>query len=109
INSFPTRRSYDLFPIANPGPNQTNNVASTFTFNGTASYANDGATIANFSWNFGDLATASGSTTSHGYAAPGTYTVTLTVSDSFGASGSGATIVVVTNTIIGPPTVPIGL
>ncbi len=41
--------------------------------------------IVGYSWSFGDGATsAAGPTTSHAYAAPGTYTVTLTVTNSNG-------------------------
>ncbi|MFT5060746.1 MAG: PKD repeat protein, partial [Polaromonas sp.] len=39
-------------------------------------------------WDFGDGASASGAQVSHGYGAPGTYTVTVTARDATGlASG----------------------
>jgi PKD repeat protein len=52
------------------------------SFDGSASNDPDG-TIVSYSWNFGDgSAAGSGATTSHVYAASGTYNVTLTVTDS---------------------------
>jgi subtilisin family serine protease len=56
------------------------------TFDGSAS--TDDAGIASYAWSFGDGATASGSKASHGYSAAGTYTVTLTVTDTGGLSSS---------------------
>lgn len=43
-----------------------------------------------YAWSFGDGATGSGRTVSHTYAAGGAYTVTLTVTDSGGKSGTKA-------------------
>lgn len=57
-------------------------------FNGSTSSDPDG-TISSYSWNFGDgSALGTGATPSHTYAAAGTYTVTLTVTDNQGATGS---------------------
>ena len=39
-----------------------------------------------YAWTFGDTATGSGATTSHTYADPGTYPITLTVTDNLGAT-----------------------
>jgi len=65
----------------------------TCSFNGSASRDSDG-TITNYAWTFGDgwstptgAATAS-PTVSHTYAAGGTYTVTLTVTDNGGATNA---------------------
>ncbi len=57
------------------------------SFNGSGSSDPDG-TVANYAWDFGDGSTAStGSpTTNHSYAAAGTYTSTLTVTDNEGCS-----------------------
>jgi PKD repeat protein len=47
-------------------------------------------------WTFGDGATASGADVSHAYAAPGTYTVSLTATDPDGGSATTTTSAVVT-------------
>ncbi|MDN3497515.1 PKD domain-containing protein, partial [Planococcus sp. APC 4015] len=52
-------------------------------FDGTGSADLDGP-IASYAWNFGDGTTGTGATVSHTYAAPGTYQVTLTVTDGQG-------------------------
>lgn len=59
----------------------------TCAVDGSGSSDSDNA-ITDYSWNFGDGATGSGVTTSHSYGAPGTYTVTLTVTDAAGGQGS---------------------
>ena len=63
-------------------------VGLTVDVDGTASSDADG-TIAGYAWTWGDgTPDGSGVTASHTYATPGNYTVTLTVSDNGGATGS---------------------
>jgi len=50
-------------------------------------------TVASYAWNFGDGTTATGVTASHVYATTGLYTVTLTVSDNKGATGTTTQVV----------------
>src|SRR6056297_3201452 len=59
------------------------------SFDGSGSSDSDG-TIASYAWDFGDGSTGSGSTASHSYAAGGTYTVTLTVTDDAGATDASS-------------------
>jgi len=59
----------------------------TVTFDGSASYDDDGSIIA-YNWNFGDGQYGAGSTVSHSYGSFGSYTVVLIVVDDDGAVGS---------------------
>jgi hypothetical protein len=54
------------------------------------------AVVDSYAWGFGDGQGADGKSASHVYAAPGDYTVTLTVADSFGNTGSASKQVDVT-------------
>ena len=68
----------------------------------SASSDKDG-TVTDFEWNFGDGSpVASGTTTQHRYSVPGSYVVTLTVSDDGGAAGSSTRVI-----DVGAPAQPI--
>jgi PKD repeat protein len=54
-------------------------------FDGAASADPDGSVVS-YAWTFGDGATATGATPQHAYAAAGTYSVTLTVTDDRGGT-----------------------
>jgi PKD repeat protein len=56
-------------------------------FDGTASKSTTG-TIVTWSWSFGDGKTASGQTVTHSFSIAGSFPVTLTATDSIGASNS---------------------
>ncbi|HEY8718478.1 PKD domain-containing protein [Pengzhenrongella sp.] len=81
-------------PVVVTNPNQPP-VASFFattwgmsaSVNAAASTDPDG-TVASYAWDFGDGATAVGSSASHVYAAPGAYPIKLTVTDNAGATGT---------------------
>jgi PKD repeat protein len=72
----------------------------TIQFTGTATDA-DGDAIATWAWTFGDGATSALQNPTHRYPNGGTFTVTLTVTDARGVSGS----VSKTITVQGPPNV----
>ena len=80
LNSPPVA-SFTATPSSGTAPLSVQLDASASTDNG--------GSIVTYNWNFGDSSAAgSGVTTSHAYAAPGTYTVTLTVTDNGGTTGS---------------------
>jgi len=61
----------------------------TVDFDGSTSTASAGRTVASYSWNFGDSSDpGTGVAPSHVYDKPGTYNVTLTVTDSTGSIGT---------------------
>jgi hypothetical protein len=95
--TFTVNQSGHTPPVANAGANQTASVGTTLTFSGSGSIAKDGSTMSSYSWAFGDLGTGSGVSVNHAYASAGTYAVTLTVTDSWGATGSGNCTINVTN------------
>jgi PKD repeat protein len=87
---------------ANPPPTASFTSSCTqgaCTFDGSAS-SDPGGSIAGYAWTFGDTAdnTATGATPSHTYTTSGNKTVTLTVTDNAGATGSVTHTVAVTVT-----------
>jgi PKD repeat protein len=68
---------------------------------GSGSTDADG-TVEDWAWELGDGATADGPSVTHAYAAPGTYTVRLTVTDDAGATATTTTTVEV-SAPAGPP------
>jgi PKD repeat protein len=72
-------------------------TGQTVNFNASASTATSGRTITSYAWNFDDGSTGSGVTTSHPFSASGSYSVTLTVTDSAGQTASTSRTVSVTD------------
>ncbi|MHC4917083.1 MAG: PKD domain-containing protein, partial [Planctomycetota bacterium] len=66
----------------------------TVSFDASGSSDPDG-TIADYSWDFGPAA-GSGQATSHTFTEPGSYTVTLTVTDDDGAEDTAEVLITVT-------------
>ena len=65
-------------------------------FDASGSYDLDGSIVSYF-WDFGDGTNTTGVTTSNSYAEDGVYTVTLTVTDDDGATGSANATITVSN------------
>lgn len=86
----------DTAPVANFSAS-CSNLSCTFTSTST-----DDKGIAATSWNFGDSSSGSGSPVSKTYAAPGTYSVTLTVTDTIGQTNVKTQPVTVTAASSGP-------
>ena len=82
---------FDLSP-ATPGVNQQ------VFFDANASQAAPGRTITRYDWNFGDGGFGSGVTESHRFPRAGDFTVTLTVTDSAGETGTASKTVTVGDT-----------
>jgi PKD repeat protein len=79
------------------------------SFDATDSADPDGDAPLAYAWNFGDGATATGAQVSHTYAAVGTYTATLGVSDPFLATATAQAIVIVTQAAPSPTSGGCGL
>ena len=88
---------------ANPTAAFTNSCTNLVcSFNGSSSNDPDG-TIAGYAWDFGDSTpNGTGATPNHTYAAAGTYSVKLTVTDDDGATGKITKSVTVTAAPAGP-------
>jgi len=79
----------------------TGTAGGAIAFKSTGSSDPDG-TITGFSWNFGDGGTSTEANPSHVFAAAGTYTVRLTVTDNAGGAGSSTTTATVSPGSSGP-------
>jgi PKD repeat protein len=94
-------------PVASFTVSCTQNVCS---FDGRASTDENAPTLT-YSWNFGNGRTGSGPVPNHTYTTAGTFTVTLTVRDEYGATGTTTGTVTITepagnaapNPVINPP------
>jgi PKD repeat protein len=63
-------------------------VGQSVFFNASASTAGVGRVIVSYDWTFGDGASGEGATITHRFGTPGTWTVTLTVTDDLGKTGT---------------------
>jgi hypothetical protein len=68
-------------PVAVGGTDASAETGKKVVLDGTRSWDPDGDAIAAYSWDFGDGKKDTKASTTHAYRKPGTYTVTLTVSD----------------------------
>jgi PKD repeat protein len=76
-------------PVNNPPTASfTSTVTSASVHLDAGGSSDSDGTIKGYAWNYGDGATGTGQIVDHTYANPGTYTVTLTVTDDHGATGT---------------------
>ena len=86
----------------NPVANFTDSVSGlTVSFTNTST--DTGGTITSYAWNFGDGNTSTSASPSHTYTAAGTYTVSLEVTDSTGATNTKSGSVTVSSGASGKP------
>jgi len=81
-------------PVADAGTDQTVIINSEVNFDASSSFDPDGE-ITSYLWDFGDDNTSEEITPVHIYSTVGTYTVTLTVTDDQGDTGSDSCIITV--------------
>lgn len=89
-------------PPANPPVARFSSSCSGTSCSFDASASTSGAGTSSYSWNFGDNTSGSGMQTSHAYA-PGTWVVTLVVTDGTGASNTTQSTVTVNAPANNPP------
>src|SRR5512137_335560 len=86
-----------LSPVAWISANPTGGAAPLAVHLDASGSTSSGASIVSYRWSFGDdTPLASGVSTDHVYATPGTYTITLWVTDSRGGTGSTTRAITVT-------------
>jgi large repetitive protein len=82
-------------PAGNSGPNATFVATCTIltcAMNSAGTVDPEGHTIKGYSWNWGDgTSNSTGASPSHTYATPGSYTITVTVTDSWNRAGTPVT------------------
>jgi PKD repeat protein len=78
-------------PVADAGPDKEALAEDVLSYNGSGSTDPDGR-ITRYDWDFGDGTNTSGIIADHTYLSAGTYTVTLTVTDERGVTGTNTAI-----------------
>ena len=92
-------------PVADPNGPYTGPVGGSLSFDGTGS-SDPEDSVLTYDWDFGDGTTAAGPAPDHTYAAVGTFTVTLTVTDDGGLSDTATTTAIITDA---PNTSPVAV
>jgi PKD repeat protein len=81
-------------PVAHPGGPYAAAIGDTVHFDGSKSFDPDSNTPLTYAWTFGDGSTGTGVTPTHVYAAAGTDSVVLSVTDARGAASQPSTTTV---------------
>ncbi len=102
-NGYTTNSTSQNVTVTSNLPNQAPTADFTYTTNGltvslTDTSSDSDGTIVAWGWNFGDGTTSTAQNPSHTYAADGTYTVSLVVTDNDSATSNTATMNVTVTT-----------
>ncbi len=89
-------------PVANANGPYSGTAGTAISFSSAGSSDPDGS-IASYAWSFGDGGTSTLANPTHAYAAAGTYSVSLTVTDNVGATGSNSTTATISSGANQPP------
>ncbi|MEW5759498.1 MAG: PKD domain-containing protein, partial [Candidatus Thermoplasmatota archaeon] len=81
-------------------------IDETIEFNGTESKDDDDLPIVNYTWDFDDGTIAYENITNHTYSAPGTYNITLNVTDASGLKASANVTIIITPKELRPDLTP---
>lgn len=81
-------------PFANVGGPYQGRINESIIFNASRSYDSDGS-ILSYVWSFGDNSSGTGPSFTHIYTAPGSYQVTVLVTDNDGASSRASTSIII--------------
>ncbi len=100
-NSSGSNQPVPKAPAANAGGPYTGTVGTPVIFTGGGSTDPQGEALT-YAWNFGDSSTGTGVSPSHTYAQPGTYSISLMVTDTSGLTGTSTSKA----TIAAAPPVP---
>jgi PKD repeat protein len=87
IASFTLGASSNQAPVAEANGPYSGEAGVAVSFSSSGSYDNDG-TIVSYYWNFGDGNSSTSANPTHTYSSAGNYTVSLTVTDDGGKTGS---------------------
>lgn len=98
----------NLPPVAAANGPYLGTAGQPVSFTAAGSSDPDGS-IASYAWNFGDGLSGTGQSPIHTYAAAGSYTATLTVTDNQGATTAGQAAVTIASAGGPPPTTPFTL
>ena len=100
-----TTATISVAPVAKPGGPYNERPGQAIQFNGAASTFPAGQTLT-YAWNFGDGSTATGVSPSHSFTTTGSYTASLTVTDTVGGTSKATTVVTIGNGPIANPAGP---
>ncbi|MDH3646054.1 MAG: PKD domain-containing protein [Gammaproteobacteria bacterium] len=94
-------------PVADPNGPYSGQVGDNIAFDGSGSSDPDGS-IVSYDWDFGDGGTGTGVAPMHTYSVDGVFTVTLTVTDNDGLTGSASTTATISAQPVAPTADPNG-